>query len=319
MINNEMKKCEIVTENYPEADPHDDIKAPLSPADDDALARVIAEKKNVFHLLDAIIANLKAHSDDPVPNEATRNVLNMLNSAAKEPVASALSDAQSNMAPNYYVCTGQEANWLWVNCMLEQRIRTRLAFSASDVVQLCEELRSDLREGATGDTEHAVEIIESLEARFGYLSRVIGALGLHFVSFPTVYSEKDYNFHHVVTSDLCVISIRQFPAIRPNEPADNQDYCVYLSAAEAIADAFDLDDNLPEDAVSLMERSTVSNIRSLAPEDQVLCFHEALLMGLSYHAPYGDFPDYRYVPDDLQRAWHNYIARLINPNCEVVD
>lgn len=278
---------------------------------DETLAKTIVEKRDVFQLLDAMGAYLKAHVNDSDADKKTADIMELLDRSAYEPLNRA---SKAIKAPNdlrYYVCTGQDANWLLVYSELCFRFRSINKYSASGVIRFCDEIRTEFHEGTPGDMAHVAEIMESLEARYGYLSKVMGPDGLHVVSFPTITSAYKNNHYESYATYYATDCLMQIVA---NDPEDSYrlDLMTYHSVAETLMENVGMYDTLPENALRLLERTRNPSIRSLDFETQRQYLCDSLVMALSYHAPYGDFPEYRSFPDDTVRAWQDYAARMID-------
>lgn len=285
--------------------------APSSPARNGELVRAIKAKNDVFHMLDAVSAYLKIHADDPDADKQASAIMDMLKNAATTPLLRAENRAQ-NGGPQLCVCEGQDADWLWVYTFLSRYGCLFGKYCAADLAKLCYELRAEFYYGTPADPARAAEILADLEDRFGFLSRVIGLGGLHLVSLATIATEGTAIDVDCLRIAGGVHSVAQVLAVGLDRSVDDHDRQLCLTAIPAILEAADIWAEIPEDALALLERTTTPDILDLDLSDQMLAYFDAMLMGLSYQAPYGDFTEFRAVPDDAKRTWRDYVSRLID-------
>ena len=282
-----------------------------APALDAELISAISSKRDVFDMLRTVSVYLKAHADDIDADKKAASVLGMLKRAAKMPMLRAEYKALDGGA-HIYTCEGSDADWLWICTDLEHFATWPFGYSAQELIQFCDNTLSAFRYGIPGEAERAVHILEGLEERFGYLSKVIGPNGLHSVSFPTIGTQGigyDLECMRIPGGVRCCA---QIPAVCADGSIEDQNKPVYLSAVAAILEASGIWDDIPASALDLLAHTTAPDIRSREPDDQRQALVDALLMGLSWQAPYGSFEEFRGIPCNIQMAWRDYIVRLIN-------
>lgn len=278
------------------------------PADAEALAAAIAEKKDIVSVLEMISDHLKTHADDADRDERAECILEALNSAAAAPLRAA---AEQNAAdsPRYLILEGSDADLLWVADQLrfDVTLSRDCAFNALSIS--CSDLSLDLRRVEACEHAHARPILEGLEAHCAYLSRVIGS-GLHVLSFPTVTLDgADYELR-CVKRNGGVFCMLQVPA---GEQADEAkaDFLVYFSACFSLFKALEASKRPLADVADLIRRSFAPGARILDHEMLADYFYRGVLLGFCDGLPYADFTEAIDCKEEWRGAWRRFVADLI--------
>ena len=270
----------------------------------------IYARSDIFSVLEKLPGYLEG-GERSQRKEHVERFLDDLHTAAWARVA-AYRESEAYRDFPAYLAIGHEANWLWLDRKLDYCREMRCLDAAEFLLASCETILEETYYAAPADMGKAHVILENLEKRFRYLSKVVQPDGLHMLLFPTVTRASDcFEFSAQATpNDGMEVCGVLFPA--QNDHGTASEIFVYESVAAAILEPAVPGDELDEAELMLLEEHWDPMIRSRRPEDQIGAYYDAVLMGLSYGAPYGDFPYCAAYSEAEKRFWRNHAARLMD-------
>lgn len=276
-----------------------------------SLQASVYARKDIFKVVEKLPDYLNAEGERILRKHRLEKFLNALHVSAWAGVKEYIASAESRCIPAY-VAEGQEANWLWLDRKLDFCRNLPYLYAADFISSLCGNIRKKYQYGIPGKAAKAQVILNYLEKRYGYLTKVITPHGLHLLVFPTLANASDFFDLSFGQKGLGAETTGIIFANCEGESRIHSELLVYESAGAMILDHCRIEDVLDEAVVSLLEQHWDPNIRSQRPEDQISAYYDAILMGLAYKAPYGNF-DWTEKYDQRQKEfWSHHAKRLIN-------
>ena len=277
----------------------------------EAMKACIFARKDFFRLLDCMRSFLEEPVERSVQKQRVDKLVNAIHTSANAGMNEYMLSDDYREFPAYFA-EGQEANWLWLDSKLYPYKQLPHAEAVKRILECCTRLQETCRYGTPGSAKHAHEILVCMEKRYGYLSRVISRCGLHMLAFTTLESDFDYFDMDVKwkwTGGIFSTGI-VFASLSP-QMETTFDYLIFESVTATIMNQIHAEAVLEESGLQMLEAHWDSEIRTRRPEDQIGAFYDAVLMGLAYKAPYGDFAGFQRFDDSDREAWSMYARQLI--------
>lgn len=277
----------------------------------EAMKACIFARKDFFRLLDCMRSFLEEPVERSVQKQRVDKLVNALHTSANAGMNEYMLSDDYREFPAYFA-EGQEANWLWLDSKLFPYKQLHPAEAVKRILECCTRLQETCRYGTPGSAKHACEILAYMEKRYAYLSRVIGHCGLHRLVFTTLESDFDYFDMDVKwkwTGGIFSTGI-VFASLSP-QMETTFDYLIFESVTATIMNQIHAEAVLEESGLQMLEAHWDSEIRTRRPEDQIGAFYDAVLMGLAYKTPYGDFAGFLRFDDSDREAWSMYAGQLI--------
>ncbi len=209
------------------------------------------------------------------------------------------------------ICHGKDADFLWLYDEFKSYYCAPREIVIQRVLNFLKTFSRDFEYAErTENFQNVKEMIVFLENQYNYLTNIIGTTGLHVLAFPELVGPHSFDcrvsYHNHSTSVQAYI----FP-IGIGDSNFDACYFVYLSAVAAIIDRFDLEHSLSPTQLDLLEEFWDAEIRNKSHEDQIISYYNAVLLGLSYQAPYIDLSDYDSISAEHKMVWQNHVKTLI--------
>lgn len=269
----------------------------------------ICARKDVFQVLKKLPLYLEG-GERSRRKERLERFLRDLHTAAWANVEE-YRESDAGQAFPVYCAEGQEANWLWLDDKLQYCREMDYPASADFLLATCKVIEEEYAYADSYGAENAQTILQYLEQKYGYLSNVITSEGLHLLLFPSVRSASD--LFEFTTQPMGNGGIEICGIIFPGggEHEKEIEALVYESVAATILDSFIQGDELEEDVLVLLEQHWDPLIGTCRSEDQIGAYYDAVRMGISYQAPFGDFEFYAEYSEDDKRFWSAYASHLM--------
>ena len=274
------------------------------PADAEALAAAIAEKKDVISVLTMISDHLKAHAAAADREQQAGQILIAMRRAIAAPVLAARKQADAG-GPRCLILEGSDADWLWAGSQFAFAVGLSRDSVFEPLSIRSEELSRDLIRRTPCRPDKVMPILEALEDSCSYLSRVIAG-GLHVVSLPSVtLPGAEYEVHSKqLDGGVCCV-LQLMPDEREVE------YLTLYSAFASLVKVLPRAQFSRDAAIDLIRRSYLPNADVISADDFVRYFYRGMMTGLSILASVPYLTASIACSEEMRSAWSSYAADLI--------
>lgn len=281
-----------------------------TPVSMDSMQASIFAREDIFHVLRKLPLYLET-GERSRRKERLERFQSDLHTAAWAKVTEYQESKTKQVFPAY-CAEGQEANWLWLDDKLQYCCGMRYPASADFLLATCKVIEEEYEYSVPSDTGKARIIMEYLEQKYGYLSKVITPNGLHLLLFPTISRASDYFEFSTKRQPGGGIKSCGIIFTGRGDRENAVEFLVYESVTATILEHHIQGDTLTEKELVALEEHWDPMLRAQRPEDQIGAYYDAIMMGLSHQAPYGDFACFNEYSADDKMFWSECAARLID-------
>lgn len=281
----------------------------INKADPEALRACILARRNIFRMAECLKENLALLQGSEGNKFLFHSILDTLEASANACRLDHMLSEEHREKP-YCILNGEDANFLWFakSVMGYRSMETDIAIEKLGL--FCENFLADYH-ALTGVRHHAEIILAHLEKEFGYLTKIIGPYGLHTLAFPNITAPGECFDCYVRSTEETGMECTAIIFPCTERDADSPDYFVYEAAVNTLISLLDLEDQLPDETLQHLEDHWDHEIRQARHEDQIAAYYDALHLGLSVGAPYGDVACGEIAKED-RVFWKRHVQELID-------